>query len=483
MALKASEKTGVNEYTLTITIDGDSFENAVNKVYHKQKNSINVPGFRKGKAPRAYIEKMYGTGVFYEDALDNLFPEVYGDALKESGVDAVSSPFDFDVVTIGKDGVEFTVKVSSKPEIKLGDYKGIEAEKDVVAEVTDEDVDHEISHMQEENARMIDVDGRNAENGDIATIDYEGFVDGVAFAGGKDEGHDLTLGSGTFIPGFEDQIIGHAIGDSFDVNVTFPEQYTEELAGKDAVFKVKLHGLKVKELPEADDDFAKDVSEFETIDELKADIRAKMAADREAQADRGFENNVLLKLADLVEAEIPDAMIENAIDKNMRELEYRLQMQGFDLQNYAKYFGGDVSSLREQYRERSEKDVRIDLALEKISTDENIEVSAEDLEEEYKKLADAYHMDVDEVKKAVGEDALKEELLMRKTAEFVKNAAKPVAPKPAEEAAPEIDGEETKAEEPAEKPKRTRKASAKKAAKKADAEDAEEKTEEQSDAE
>lgn len=458
MALKASEKTGVNEYTLTITIDGEKFESAVVKVYNKQKNKINVPGFRKGKAPRSYIEKIYGSGVFYEDALDDIFPDIYSEALKETGINAVSAPFDFDVITIGKEGVEFTVKVSSKPEIDLPEYKGIEAEKTEPAPVSDEDIDHELSHMQEENARMIDVDDRAAVNGDIANIDFEGFTGGVAFEGGKGEKYDLTLGSGTFIPGFEEQIIGHNTGDKFDVNVTFPEQYAEELAGKEAVFKIVLNSLKIKELPELDDDFAKDVSEFDTIAELRADIKKNLEDSRAESANRAFEGAVLEKLASIVDAEIPDAMVESAIDKNLREFEYRLNMQGMDLNTYAQYFGGDVSVIRDQYKEKSEKDVRIDLALEKIIENEKIEVSEDEINEELQKVADTYHMDIEEIKKSISADAVKEEIEYRKAVNLVVDSAIAVAP---------VKEEETKEEAPAEKPKRTRKASAKKTTKKA----------------
>ncbi|MBR1812080.1 MAG: trigger factor [Clostridia bacterium] len=429
MALKSCENTGVNEYTLTLTVDGDAFEAAVTKAYNKQKSKINIPGFRKGKAPRSIIERMYGKEVFYEDALDDLFPAVYEEALKESGVDAVSAPFDFDLASAGKDGVEFTVKVASKPEITLGEYKGIEAEKAEPAAVTEEEIDHELGHMQDENSRLVDVDDRAAQNGDTANIDFEGFVDGVAFAGGKGEDYDLVLGSGSFIPGFEDQIVGKNIGESFDVNVTFPEQYAEELAGKDATFKVKLNALKLKELPALDDEFAKDVSEFDTLAALRDDIKAGIEKRRAEAADRQFENNVLSALGDLVDAEIPDAMIQTAIDRNLRDFEYNLNMQGIDMKTYLQYIGMDEAKLREQYADKAEKDVRVDLALEKVAKDEAIEVTAEDLDAEYNKLATAYNMELDDVKKAVSEDAMKEELLARKASELVVKAAVPVAPK------------------------------------------------------
>ena len=328
--------------------------------------------------------------------------------------------------------------------IELEGYKGLEAEKPEVKEATDEEIDAEIDRMRNENARMLDVDDRAAQDGDTANIDFEGFVDGVAFDGGKGDSYDLVLGSGQFIPGFEEQIVGHEIGDEFDVNVTFPEQYAEELAGKAAVFKVRLNALKLKEIPELDEDFVKDVSEFDTVEELRADVKSGIEKRREESANRAFENNVLSALGDIVDAEIPDAMIQTAIDRNIRDLEYNINMQGLDLKTYLQYFGMDEEKLREQYEDKAEKDVKVDLALEKIAELENFEVSDEDIEAEYDKLATSYGMEIDKVKAAVSADALKSELLSRKASEFVVAAAVAVAP------APEEDDTEEKEEAPAE---------------------------------
>lgn len=437
MALKLSEKTGVNEVTLTITIDGKSFENAIVNVYNKNKKKYSVPGFRKGKAPRSYIEKFYGN-VFTEDALDEIFPSVYSGALEESGVEAVSAPFDFDLVSMdNKEGVEFTVKVTTKPEIELTQYKGLEAEKREANPVRDEDVEHHLSHMQEDNARILDIDSRPAENGDIANIDFEGFTDGKAFEGGKAEGYDLTIGSGNFIPGFEEQIIGHNIGEEFDIQVKFPEDYAEEMAGKDATFHIKLHSLKRKELPELDDDFAKDVSEFDTMDELRADIKAKMTEQENKSVDDDFENEILKVLSEKVEGEIPDCMAENLVDEQIDSLRYRLQQQHLTLDQYLQMMGADMEMLRSQFRETCQKRVKANLALEKVAKLENIEVTEEDIAKEYETIAEANHMEVDHVKTYLSEEDLKNEILRKKAIKLIMETAVALAPK----------AEETKAED------------------------------------
>ena len=443
----SAEKTGENEYTLTFTVNGDVFETAVQKVYNKQKGRISIPGFRKGKAPRNIIERMYGADVFYDDAMEDLFPGLYESLTGQIELDIVSQPFGFELASAGKEGLEFSVKVSVKPVIELEGYKGIEAEKPEVKEATDEEIDAEIERMRNENARMIDIDDRAAQDGDTANIDFEGFVDGAAFDGGKGESHDLVLGSGQFIPGFEEQVVGHNVGDEFDVNVTFPEQYAEELAGKAAVFKVKLNALKFKELPALDEDFVKDVSEFDTVEELRADIKSNIEKRRQESADRTFENNVLSALGDLVDAEIPDAMIQTAIDRNIRDFEYNINMQGIDMKTYLQYFGMDEEKLREQYAEKAEKDVKVDLALEKVAELEGIEVTDEDIEAEYEKLASSYNMEIDKVKEAVSADALKAELKSRKASEFVVAAAVAVAPAPEEEEADGESADEAPAEE------------------------------------
>lgn len=418
----SAEKTGTNEYTLSLSISAEDFEKAVQKAYLQEKNKITVHGFRKGKAPRAMIEKMYGASVFYDTALDIAFPDAYEKAIEEEKLDVVSQPFDFDVKSIGKEGVELTCKVTVKPVIELDGYKGIAAPK-ASAEVTDAEVDAELNKKLEENAREITVEGRAAQNGDIAVIDFEGFVDGVAFDGGKGEDHDLELGSGSFIPGFEDQIVGHNVGDSFDVNVTFPEKYTEDLAGKEAVFKVTLKGLKSKELPALDDEFAKDVSEFDTLDEYKADLKKNLAESKEANAKRSFENEVFKKLASLVNAEIPECMIDRTCDNMLSEFKYNVESQGIPFEMYLQYLGMTPDSLKASYKERAEEEVRIELALEKIVELENLEVSDEELKKEFADMAERYKIEVEAVKKAVATDTLARELKMRKASALVTDNA------------------------------------------------------------
>lgn len=448
MALKLSEKTDVNEYKLVLTVDGGTFDAALNKAYNRNKNKYPIPGFRKGKAPRSYIEKYYGN-VFFEDALDDVFPAVYTQALEESGVEAVSSPFDFDLISSGKDGIEFSIKVTSKPEITLEGYKGIEAEKTEPLAVETGDVDHRLSHMQDENARIVDIDDRPVQEGDIANIDFVGYTDGKAFDGGKGDSYDLTIGSGTFIPGFEEQIVGHSVGEHFDVTVQFPEEYVEQLAGKDAVFKVTLNAIKLRELPALDDDFAKDVSEFDTLDELRADIKKQMEEDRQKESDRLFENNVLSKLAELVEGEIPECMYEEEIDRQIKEFQYRLQSQGIELDDYLKHIGADRDALAEQYRDSAETRVKVDLALDKIVQVENIEASAEELDAEYQKIADAYQIDVETVRGMVDEKTVKGDVLKNKAVKLVVAAAVPTAPKTEDEPAAGSE-EETSADADAE---------------------------------
>ena len=420
--LVSAEKTGKNEFTVELSISAEAFAAAVNKAYNKEKNSINVPGFRKGKAPRAFIEKMYGENVFYESALDIAFPEAYEEALAEAKIDPVDNPFDFDIKTIGKEGVSLTCKVTVKPEITLKGYKGIKAEKAVV-NVADEDVEADLNRKVEANARIITVEDRAVENGDIAVIDFEGFVDGVAFEGGKAEEHELEIGSGSFIPGFEEQIIGHNIGEEFDVNVKFPTEYTPELADKDAVFKIKLHAIKTKELPEVDDEFVKDISEFDTLDELKADIRKTLTEQREASAKRNFENAVFDKLAELVTEEIPEAMVKRTAENMVSEFRYNVESQGIPFETYLQYLGMTVEGMMENYKGAAEKEVKIQLALEKIAELENIEVSDEDVEAEYTAMSERYGVDVETVKKAVMADTVKKELSSRKASAIVTDSA------------------------------------------------------------
>lgn len=422
MMLKSAEKTGTNEFTLELSISAEAFEAAINKVYNKEKGNIAIPGFRKGKAPRAIIEKRYGEGVFYDDALELAFPAAYEAAVEEAGIEPVDNPFDFDIKEIGKNGVELVCKVTVKPEITIEGYKGLTATR-IPTEVTDEEVDAEIQKKLEQNARIVPVEDRAVANGDIAVIDFEGFVDGEAFEGGKAEEYELEIGSGSFIPGFEDQIIGHNIGEEFDVNVNFPEDYAETLAGKAAVFKIKLHAVKAKELPVLDDEFVKDVSEFDTLDELKADIRKTLEEQKKTASDRNFDNEIFDKLAELVVGEIPEAMVARAVDNMISEFKYNVESQGIPFEQYLAYLGMSVDSIKETYKDRAEKEVKIELALEKIAELEGIEVTDEDVEAEFTAMSEKYSVDIETVKKAVMADTVKKELKARKATQVVLESA------------------------------------------------------------
>ena len=457
MSLKSCEKTGTNEVTIELSISAEAFADANVKAYNKVKKNISVPGFRKGKAPKAFIEKYYGEGVFYDDALEIAFPEAYEAAVEEAGIDPVDNPFDFDIKSVGKDGVELSCKVTVKPEIELGEYKGLKAEKEAVA-VTAEEVEAELKKKQDDNARIVDVDDRAVADGDIVTIDYEGFNDGVAFDGGKAEEFDLTIGSGQFIPGFEEKIIGHNIGEEFDIDVTFPEEYhAEDLAGKPVVFKIKLHGIKVRELPELDDEFVKDISEFDTLDELKADIEKNMTEAKQANADRAFESKLLDMVAESVKGEIPECMIEKAIDDMIQDMDYRLRMQGLDFKTYLMYTGMDEKVVREQYKAQAEKDVKLMLAIEKIVAIEGLDATEDEINAHYQKFADGYGMAIEEIKKVVSEKTAKNDITSKKAIDLIVDSAKATKPrktaakktttkkttKKAEEAAEEAPAEET----------------------------------------
>ena len=412
--LKSANKTETNIYTLEVTVSGEDFNKAILQAYNKQKNKIQLPGFRKGKAPLKMIEKFYGEGVFYEDALDIVYPDVVSDAIKEAGIEPVAAPHDLDVTKIGKDGVEMTMKVTVKPEITIENYKGIEADKGDASVVAD-DVKKELASMQERNARVVTVDDRKAKKNDIAVIDFEGFVDGVAFDGGKGENYELTLGSGQFIPGFEDQIIGHKTGDEFDVNVTFPTEYTPELAGKEAVFKVVLHEIKMKELPALDDDFAKDVDdEVETLAELKKKIKAELSEKKKEDVERDFESAVLEKVVELVEGEIPEVMYDNKLEDDVKDYENRLAQQGIPLDTYLQYMGMDRDKFKASMRDNAVKQVKLQLAVEKIAELEKIEASDEEAEAKLKEMADAYQLDVEQVKKWVNIEDVKKDVVGKK---------------------------------------------------------------------
>ena len=411
MALKSANKVDTNRVELEIEVGAEEFEKAVSAAYKKNVGKINVPGFRKGKAPRAIIEKIYGTGVFYEDAVNEIYPTALEAAIDESGYEYVEDKIDFDVTSVGADGLKFKATITVQPEIELTEYKGLKAAKKAVS-VKEADITAELAKMQDRNSRLVTVEDRAAENGDTVVFDFDGYVDEVAFEGGKSENFSLVLGSGQFIPGFEDQIVGKKPGEEFDVNVTFPEEYhATELAGKPAVFKCKLHEVKTKELPELNDDFAKDCSEFDTLDELKADTKAKLKSQREAAADEAFENTLMDLLVENVKGEIPEAMYNNRVDQNVQDMGYRLQMQGLDLDTYLKYTGMDMESFRAGFREQAEKSVKVRLALEKIVELENIEVSEDEMNAEFSKYAEQYKMDVEKVKSFIPEKMLKMDLV------------------------------------------------------------------------
>ena len=409
-------------YQLEFSVAKDVFEKAVNNAYRKQVGKIAVPGFRKGKAPRSVIEKMYGKGFFYEDAINEVLPDAFDEALKESKLDMVGQP-EFDIVSIDDNGVVLSAKVAVKPNAKIKDYLGIEAEKKV-AEVTDEEVEKEIATIRERNSREIEVTDGESQMGDVCTIDYEGFVDGVAFEGGKGSDYPLKLGSGNFIPGFEEQVAGHKIEEAFDVNVTFPEEYhAKELAGKAAVFKTVIHKIAHVELPELDDDFAKDVSEFDTMDEYRADVKAKIAKRHEDEADRAFEDAILETLIKKLKADIPEQMYVAETENFVRDYDNRLRMQGLDLKTYFQYTGLTLDALREQMRPQAEKQVKLRLALEKIAELEKIEVSEEDIDGEIKRIAEAYNMEADQVKGMVPVDSIAADMKVKKAMDLVKEKA------------------------------------------------------------
>lgn len=423
MSLKTAEKKDTNRVELVVEVDAARFEEAVAKAYKKNIGRMNVPGFRKGKAPRPFVEKIYGKGVFYEDAVNALYPEALDEAIKESGYEYVEDKIDLDVDKVGEEGLVFRAVITVKPEVELGEYKGLKVAKKSAA-VSDEDVDAELKKVQERGARLVSVEGRAAENGDTVTFDFEGFVDGEPFEGGKAENYTLVLGSGQFIPGFEEQLVGKSIDEEVDVNVTFPEDYhAAELAGKPAVFKCKVHEIQVKELPELNDDLAKDTSDFDTLDELKADLRGKLEHQREHEVEDAFETQLLDKLLEGFKAEVPEAMYTHRIDDSVRDFSYRLQAQGLSLDTYLQYTGMDMDAFRAGFREQAEKQVKCRLALEKVAALENIEPTAEDLDAEYKKYAEQYSMDIEKVKSLVPESELKKDLAVSKAMDLLKESA------------------------------------------------------------
>ncbi len=407
---------------LTIEVSAEEFEKALEKAYQKNKNKMNIQGFRKGKAPRSVIEKMYGAGVFYEDAANELMPDAYAEAAKESGLDIVSRP-EIDVVQIekGKSFI-FTAEVAVKPEVELGQYKGVEVEK-VSVEVTEEEINAEIDRAREQNSRMITVDDRAVADGDIANIDYEGFCDGVAFAGGKAEGYDLAIGSHSFIDTFEDQIIGKNIGDEFDVNVTFPTEYhAPELAGKPAVFKVKVNSIKVKELPELDDEFAAEVSEFDTLDEYKNDVKANLLSRKEREAKSVKEEAVIEKIIEGAKMDIPEPMIDMNVRQMADEFAQRIQSQGLSIEQYFQFTGMNANTFMENLKPQALKRIQSRLVLEAVVKAENIVASEEDVNKEIANMAEMYQMEIEKLNELIGEEekkAMAEDVAVQKALDFV----------------------------------------------------------------
>lgn len=424
MSLVESKNVDTNKYQLTVKVDADKFEAAIEKAYRKNVKKIDIQGFRKGKAPRKMVEKMYGEGVFFEDAINDLYPAALQEAIMESKLEVVARP-EVEITEVNKaEGFTFTAVCVVKPDVVVKNYSGIEVEKEVTP-VTDEDIDTKLHAMQEKNARMLDIEDRAAQDGDTVVFDFEGFTEGVPFEGGKAEKFSLVLGSGQFIPGFEEQICGKSIGEEFDVNVTFPEDYhAEELKGKPAVFKCKLHEIKAKELPELDDEFAKDTSEFDTLDELKADLRAKQEEANEKAANDAVENKLIDVVIENMEGEIPEEMYEARVDDMVRDFDYRLHSQGLNINTYMQYTGMDMDSFRKTFREQAEKQVKIRLALEKIVEVENITVDEAAIDEEYQKLADAYQMEVDKVKSFLPAEEFTKDLAVNKAIDFIKDSAK-----------------------------------------------------------
>ncbi|MBQ5312754.1 MAG: trigger factor [Oscillospiraceae bacterium] len=423
MELIRNEKVADNTVELEFKVSAEVFADAVTKAFKKANKDITVPGFRKGKAPRNVVEKMYGAEVFFNDAIDAILPDAYADAVEAAGIEPVARP-EVDIKVCSKEeGFVAVAKVVVKPEVKVNEYKGLKATRKS-AVVEDAAVEAELNTLRERNGRLVEVEGRKAELNDTANIDFEGFVDEVAFEGGKGEGFDLLLGSGQFIPGFEEQIVGHEIGEEFDVNVTFPEEYhATELAGKAAVFKTKLNSLKVKELPELDDEFAKDVSEFDTLDELKADIR-KAKEERAAQeAELEVENSLVDAVVASMEAIIPEEMTENRIDELVRDFEGRMAQQGLQLATYLQYTGMEMESFRKTFREQAEQQVKIRLALEKVAEMENLTASDEEVEAELAKIAEAYKMKLEQVKAFIPAVEIRKDLVINKAIDFIKENA------------------------------------------------------------
>ena len=470
MTVKSCEKLEKSQVALTIEVGAAEFEAAVEKAYQKMRRKINVPGFRPGKAPRKMIERMYGAEVFFEEAINIAFPEAYEAAVEQEKLQVVGYPAVEMVGEVTKDGFTFKATAPVYPEVTLGEYKGLKAEKPEV-KVTAADVDERLKTLADRNTRLVSVD-REAKSGDTAVIDFEGFLNGKPFEGGKGENHNLELGSGSFVPGFEDQVIGMKAGEEKDIDITFPENYHEDLAGKAVVFKVKVHEVKEKEVPAMDDEFAKDVSEFDTLKELKADLKKKITEERQKDADRAFEENLMNQVAENITADIPDVMVENQARQYLDNFKAQISRQ-FPYEEYKKMTGMDDEKLLADAREPALRQVKMDLAVAAIIKAENIEASDEDVEAEYKKMAEQFGMDVDMVKKYLVKEQVQDQLLSQKAVAVVVDSATAEKPKKAAKKEEAAEGEEkkpakktTKKAEAADGEEKPKKAPAKKTAKK-----------------
>lgn len=423
MKLMSKNTTEINRHELVMEVSPEEFNTAIDKVYKKDSKKINVPGFRKGKAPRKFIEKYYGEQVFFESAVDDLYRSIVTQAIDDSELEVISvTGFDIEEIGLEK-GITCKLTVVTKPEVTIENYKEIEVKKPS-EEISEEEIDAEIQRIRERNSRVVVVENRSVQDGDIAVIDFDGYVDDVAFEGGKAENHELTIGAGQFIPGFEDQVIGHNVDDAFDVNVTFPEDYhAEELKGKAAVFKVKLHEIKRKELPELDDEFVKDISEFDTMEAYRADTKNNLHQQKIHSIEHEIEDQLVKAVIERVQGEIPEEMIQNEVDEMINSFAYRLQSQGLNLETYLKYTGMTTDNMREQYKEQAENQVKVRLGLEKIASLEDIKADEEDLNAEYKKLAEAYNMPEDNVKNLVTEKQIRTDIVNQKAIKFLQEHA------------------------------------------------------------
>ncbi|TCL41106.1 trigger factor [Harryflintia acetispora] len=468
MELTSSKKIETNKYELEVKVGAEEFAPAVDRAFKKRAPKLNVPGFRRGKAPRSIVMKMFGEGMFYEDAVNELYPKAYEDAVEAAKLEPVAYP-EIEITAVDKDGFTFKAVVINKPEVKISGYKGIKAPK-TVKTVSDDEVADELERQRKRGARILTVEDRAAKEGDTVVIDFEGFVDGVAFEGGKGENYSLKLGSGQFIPGFEDQVAGHSVNEEFDVNVTFPEEYQEDLKGKDATFKVKLHEIKEEQLPQLDDEFAKDVSEFDTLEELKKDTKEKLQKAADERAQEEFEDKVIDQVVEQLEGEIPDEMVAARMDDMMREYEYRLKSQGIPMEMYLQYMGQTSETFRESFRDGALRRVKISLALEKIAELEKIEPNAEEIEAEYQKLAEQYKKEADEIKKMIGEKDIIHDVAVTKAIDLIRDSAIPVEEAEAADEKPQKKAaKKASKDDEGEAPKKTTR---KKTAKKADEENA-----------